>query len=69
MVLKYHGVRHNTIMETLLSYGCPKLESYHLAQEIISRLDAYASATEAGQRQFNELIRAARKKTKPYWKG
>jgi len=55
-------------MNTLMGFGFKKLESYHLAQEIIARLDRYASALDAGQRQYKELI-AAKTKSKPYWKG
>ena len=51
-----------------MGFGYKKLESYHLAQEIIARLDRYASAMEAGQRQYQELI-AVKTKSKPYWKG
>lgn len=68
MVLKYHSDRHDKVMNTLMDFGFKKLESYHLAQEIIARLDRYASALDAGQRQYKELI-AAKTKSKPYWKG
>ena len=68
MVLKYHSDRHDKVVNTLMGFGYKKLESYHLAQEIIARLERYASAMEAGQRQYQELI-AVKTKSKPYWKG
>lgn len=68
MVLKHYGDRHDKVMNTLMGFGFKKLESYHLAQEIIARLDRYASALNAGQRQYKELM-AVKTKSKPYWKG
>lgn len=67
MVLKYKGERHDTIMYTLMSYGYKKLESYHLADDIIKTLDNYATATDAGIRQRNEMLAIAQQKL-PYWK-
>jgi len=67
MVLKYKGSRHDTIMYTLMSFGYKKLESYHLADDIINTLDNYATATEAGIRQRNEMLAIAQQKL-PYWK-
>jgi len=68
MVLKYHSDRHDKVVDTLMGFGFKKLESYHLAQEIIARLDRYASAMEARQQQLKHLM-TAKTKSKPYWKG
>ncbi len=67
MVLKYKGDRHDTIMYTLMSFGYKKLESYHLADDIILRLNNYAAGLEAGIKQRDEMIAVARQKL-PYWK-
>jgi len=68
MVLKYHSDRHDKVVNTLMGFGFKKLESYHLAKDIIASLDRYATALEAGQRQYRELI-AVKTKSKPYWNG